>query len=212
MIMIAPKFSLLRQLLLAVTLGTGFGTLWCLLVVWLGVSIQEAWLGGDPLPREELVVKSDGTLLIGSTPPKNLSLVTYRDLNGRAQDVLDRNETLTAMHLSCEPWPSKFGSSRPGWEQRLEVFMNEREPAVNWFFVHDGEPQGSGYFVGYESVSNRRVGFIGRSGFRSHSVGADERIPVRSELVAVFDQFGKMGDPTRSLGPAAAIGPCAFRE
>ena len=50
--------------------------------------------------------------------------------------------------------------------------MNEREPSVNWFFVHDGKPEGAGYFVGYERVSNRRVGFIGLSGFRSDPVPA----------------------------------------
>ena len=67
--------------------------------------------------------------------------------------------------------------------------MNEREPAVNWFFVHDGKPQGSGYFVGYESVSNRLVGFIGLAGSRSHSVPAGERIPVRSELVVDYSNW-----------------------
>ena len=52
--------------------------------------------------------------------------------------------------------------------------MDERDPSVTWFFVHDGQPQGAGYFVGYERVSNRRVGFIGLAGFRSHSVPAAE--------------------------------------
>ena len=30
------------------------------------------------------------------------------------------------------------------------VFVNEQEPTVNWFFVHDGKPDGAGYFVAYE--------------------------------------------------------------
>jgi len=181
--MIARKMSLLRQLLLAATLGTGFGTLWALLVLWLGVSIHEAWLGGDQPPREDLVVSSDGTPLIVAYPHKNLSLATYRDLNGRVHDALNGNETLSTVYLSDEHETSGFFSSRPGWEHRLKVFMDEREPTVNWFFVHDGKPQGSGYFVGYERVSNRLVGFIGLTGFRSHSVPAGERIPMRGELI-----------------------------
>ena len=40
MIMIARKFSLLRQILWAATLATGFGTLWFVLMLWLGTSIQ----------------------------------------------------------------------------------------------------------------------------------------------------------------------------
>ena len=42
------------------------------------------------LHREELVVRSDGTPLIRSTPLDNLSLATYRDLNGAAQDAPDQ--------------------------------------------------------------------------------------------------------------------------
>jgi hypothetical protein len=183
MIMVARKFSLLRQLLLAATLGMGFGTLWFMLVLWLGTSMEEAWMGGNRPPREDLVVSSDGTPLIVTYPHKNLSLATYRDLNGRVHDALKANETLSTMYLSGEHWTSGFFSSRPGWEHRLQVFMDEREPTVNWFFVHDGKPQGSGYFVGYEKESNHRVGFIGLSGFRSHSVPAGERIPVRGELI-----------------------------
>ena len=45
--MIARKFSLLRQFALAVTLATGFGALWFMLVAWLGTSIQQAWHGGN---------------------------------------------------------------------------------------------------------------------------------------------------------------------
>ena len=68
--MIARKISLLRQLLLAATLATGFGTLWFVLVLWLGNAIEEAWHGGKPPPREDLVVTTDGTPLIESTPAR----------------------------------------------------------------------------------------------------------------------------------------------
>ena len=98
--MIARKFSLLRQLLLAAALATGFGTLWALLVLWLGVSIRGGMAGRDQLPpREELVVASDGTPLIASTPWDNQSLATYRDLDGRAQPAPDRTSGSPAMYL-----------------------------------------------------------------------------------------------------------------
>jgi hypothetical protein len=59
--------------------------------------------------------------------------------------------------------------------------VDEREPTVNWFFVHDGKPDGAGYFAAYERTSNRRVGFIGMSGFRSGPVPAADWIPVQGE-------------------------------
>ena len=59
--------------------------------------------------------------------------------------------------------------------------MNEREPTVNWFFVHNGKPDGAGYFAAYERTSNRRVGFIGMSGFRKGPVPAADWIPVQGQ-------------------------------
>ncbi len=189
--MIARNFSLLRQLVWAATLAIGFGILWSYLVVWLGTSIRDAWQGGrrNWPPREDLVVRSDGTLLIGSTPPENLSLTTYRDLSGRVQDAPDRNDLLLAVSMSGEHRKPDFFSSHLGWGQRLKFFMDEREPTVNWFFVHDGKPEGAGYFVSYERGSNRRVGFIGLSGFRSNSVPAAEWFPLRGDLISDDSQW-----------------------
>jgi hypothetical protein len=183
MIMVTRRFPLLRQLLLATTLATGFGTIWCVLVLWLGTAIEEAWRGGNLPPREDLVVTSDGTPLIVSTPRQNLSLATYRDRYGRVHATPDKDELLPLVYLSGVQWPPGGVPAQAGWESRVRVFLDDREPAVNWFFVHDGKPQGSGYFVGYECVSNRRVGFIGEAGFRTDAPPAGERIPVRSEQV-----------------------------
>jgi hypothetical protein len=179
MIMIARKFSLLRQLAWAATLATGFGTLWFMLVAWLGTSIQQAWQGGNRLVFERLQVRSDGTLLIESNPQDNLSQVTYRDLKGVAHDAPERDDLLPAVHLFGALETRDFFSRQAGWAERLTAFVNEREPTVNWFFVHDGKPDGAGYFAAYERTSNRRVGFIGMSGFRKGPVPAADWIPVR---------------------------------
>ena len=199
--MIARKFSLLRQILWAVTLATGFGTLWSVLTVWLGAAIEEAWRGGDWPPQETLVVRSDGSLLIQSTAMENPSLATYRDLDGRVQETPDRNDMLTPNYMFGEYGTPHFLFSSISWEQRLSVFIDEREPTINWFFVHDGKPQGAGYFVGYERVSNRRVGFIGLSGSRSDPVPSTERIPVRGELIMVLFamELGAVLDPFRAI-------------
>ena len=92
-----------------------------------------------------------------------------------------------------------FFSGQPGWTARLQLFVNEQEPDVNWFFVHDGKPEGAGYFVAYERESNRRVGFIGLAGFRSQ-IRADRRVDSRArraghglfamELGTDLDLFG----------------------
>jgi hypothetical protein len=181
MIMIARKFPLLRQLAWAATLATGFGALWLLLAVWLGTSIQQAWPGGNRPVYERLEVRSDGTPLIRSISRDDLSRETYRDLKGVVQDAPDRDELLPGVQLFGARETPGFFSPQPGWAERLTPFVDEREPLVNWFFVHDGKPDGAGYFAAYERTSNRRVGFIGMSGFRSGPVPADDWIPVRGQ-------------------------------
>ena len=140
-------------------------------------------------PREGLVVRSDGTPLIMSTPSTNLSVTTYRDLNGQRR----RLRTEPTCSRACT-WPASTGSpassptSQAG-SRGSRFSSNEREPTVNWFFVHDGKPEGAGYFVGYERESNRRVGFIGLSGFRSDPVPVDEWIPVRGALITDYSHW-----------------------
>ncbi len=183
--MTVRKFSLLRQLVWAATLATGFGTLWFVVVIWLTTSIDEAWRGGRQNwpTREEFVVRSDGTPLIRSTPWENYSNATYRDLNGGTQAVPDREKLVPAVYMAGNHRAPDMWSGHPTWPQRLNVFVNEREPSVTWFFVHDGKPEGAGYFVGYERESNRRVGFIGMAGAHQDPVPINERIPVRGLLM-----------------------------
>ena len=138
------------------------------------------------------------------------------------QDAPDRNDLLAAVYLFGAHGRHRASfPAQPGWAERLKAFVNEREPTVNWFFVHDGKPDGAGYFVGYERESNRRVGFIGLSGFRSDPVPAAEWIPVRGELIGpshwssapvwIYSRPG-VGAPTRGRGRAAALGLCAIRK
>jgi hypothetical protein len=192
MTMITRKFSLLRHLLWAATLATGFGTVWFLLVAPLTTSIQEAWQGANRLRQESLVVRSDGTPLIRSMPLDNLSLMTYRDLNGREQETPEGTDLISAVYMAGEHATPGFFSLSPGWDQRLRFFMDEREPTVNWIFVHDGKPDGGGYFVGYERKSNRRVGFIGLNGFRTDFVPPDQWVPVRGALITDYSHWSSV--------------------
>jgi hypothetical protein len=182
MIMIARKFSLLRQILWAATLATGFGTLWLVLALWLGTSMQGAWQGDGRLRQESLVVRSDGVPLIQSFAMENASPITYRDLSGRLQVAPERNEQLPMVSMAGEHGAPGF-FFHPRWDQRIKPFVDAQVPTVNWFFVHDGRPEGAGYFVGYDRLSNRRVGYIGLNGFRSDPIPPDECIPVRAALI-----------------------------
>ncbi len=185
------KSSLFRPLLWAATLAIGFGTVWGQLVVWLALAINAARevAAGDADSWEQLVVKSDGTPLIMSAPRNNLSLSTYRDLSGRQQEAPDQDHQIWGVYMPGEHWKPRFFSGQPDWEHRLKEFVNDQDLTVHWYFVHDGKPEGAGYFVGYERGSNRQVGFIGLLGFRSQTVPKDEWIPVRTALIGDYTQW-----------------------
>ena len=87
--------------------------------------------------------------------------------------------------------------------------MNEREPTVNWFFVHDGKPDGAGYFVGLRAREqsagrfHRHVRFSLRSRAGSRM---DSRARRADELrwSSVVDLFGRRGVGA----PTAVRGTC----
>jgi hypothetical protein len=187
--MIARKLSLLRQILWAATLAIGFGTIWFVLTLWLGTSMQSAWQGDGRLRQESLVVRADGVPLIQSIVMDNASPITYRDLSGRPQLAPERNEQFPVVYMPGKHDAPVFFFSHPQWDQRLKAFVDAEEPTVNWFFVHDGRPEGAGYFVGYERRNNRRVGYVGLNGFRSDPVPADECIPVRAALIMDYGHW-----------------------
>jgi hypothetical protein len=189
MIMNTHKSSPLRPPLAAATLAAGFGTVWFALVTWLGVSILEAFPRTSQPRQESLVVATDATPVIQSFPLDNLSRVTYRGLDGQERDALERKDQIAGVRLSGEPATGGAAPARSSWDNRMKVFMDEREPSAIWYFIHDGEPQGSAYFVGYERISNRLIGYIGLSGFRTDPVPASERVPVRGELMLHYSSW-----------------------
>ena len=76
-----------------------------------------------------------------------------------------------------------------GWPRRIVPLADDRRPPVYWYFVHDGKLDGSGYFVGYDSYSKARVGYIGLDGFRPDEPPAAERIAVDGRLMAAGTVF-----------------------
>ena len=175
------RSALSRRILAAATLAIGFGVLWAVLTFWLGNSFLQSRTG--KAHREMLVVTADGTPLIQDYPLDNLSRITYRELDGRAHDPVERGEQVPAAYLYGEREPG--ARLRANWPGRIGVFMDERDPNAVWYFVHDGLPQGSGHFVGYERISNRLIGYLGLSGLGEQPIRPEDRIPLRGGMAPV---------------------------
>jgi hypothetical protein len=185
---------LLRSLLVATTLAIGFGTIWAALAAWICTAIDSAMQGADSDANswEQLMVRSDGTPVIMRSRRDNLSNSTFHDLSGKPTEPPNRDHQLTGYLLTGAHAPPGFFTDRLNWMQRLRIFINEQDPTILWYFVHDGQPAGAGYFVGYEQASNRRVGFIGLSGSRTSPVPPSEWIPVRGPVMEDFTQWSSL--------------------
>ena len=117
--MIARKISLLRQLLLG---GDPRDRIRHALVRARGLARHfdsRGLAGRESASSRRLVVRSDGTLLIQSTPHDNLSQATYRDLNGRVQDAPDQKRPApgrvsvrrAARHRASFPRAARLGAA-----------------------------------------------------------------------------------------------------
>jgi hypothetical protein len=173
--------TLLRQLAWAVTLGTGFGTVWFVLVAWIG----ESSAGGTRF-WEQLLIRSDGTPIIERYFWPSLVQTTYRDLKGNTQKAPELKDRAGAVFMPGEHQSPGFFTGEPGWMRRLLVFVDDRDPNAIWYFVHDGERDGTGYFVGYHSETKQRLGFIGLSGGRTDPVPKQDQFPVSAALMLGF--------------------------
>src|SRR5258708_2513883 len=158
--------SILRRLIRATILAIGFGTLWFVLATVVGEILADGWVGSPEWPpRENLAVKRDGTLLIARTP-RGVQQASYTELDGRAVSDSENLPLVEPVFMNTLTRWTDFDLYRflfdpdellSGWEHRLKMFADDQHPNLNWFFVHDGKFDGTGYFVGYDRADNRRV-------------------------------------------------------
>lgn len=162
---------------LAGTMAFGFGAVWA--VVW---SLIVGWIGtlvikSPQTPMESLVVRSDGVPVIRSYSAILRDPYRYRDLQGNTI-VPSKDE----VWLNGAGLPGRPHSYLPPWgllwSERIVSFADDLIPPNYWYLIHDGERDGAAYFVGYNSKTNTRLGFIGTAGFRADMVPAGERFRI----------------------------------
>ncbi|KAJ3050291.1 hypothetical protein HK102_012324, partial [Quaeritorhiza haematococci] len=173
------KTSLPGRLLAAAVLAIGFGTAWFAFAMWLGSAVLSATRDEAATRIDQFVVTTDGTPLIMSMVADGRSRPTFRDLDGVARQDGDESRMVSNAQLPGLADDSRGISSPSDWRTRLVTLRTGGDPAEAWYFVHDGQSRGSGYFVGYERLGNRLLGSIDSSGFREGPVPPEDRIPFR---------------------------------
>ncbi|HEY7153501.1 MAG TPA: hypothetical protein VH575_06050 [Gemmataceae bacterium] len=176
-----------QRLVLATILSIGFAAICSLASMWvLNVYSEDApWAG------EQLRFLPDGTPLVAFFPDGRRGGDHYRDLQGNPTTP---PEAGVGTQLNCCSLPAHppLQAGELDWDDRVRAFADGRWPATYWYFLSDGRPDGAGYFVGYDSKSNVRVGYLGTAGFRDELLPAEELFP--------FDGPTFLPSPRRLLG------------
>jgi hypothetical protein len=168
------KQGLFPPLSLATVLAVGFVVVWGIGSLW---AVQLGMHVAGAIPEHEvLVFLADGTPRVAHYDSQYRSR-RYRDLEGNpvAPPESEAGE-LAAVRLPAAP-SSALSAGPVPWEHRICSFTDGQTPAVYWYFLSDGRADGTGYFVGYDSQSKVRVGYLGRAGFLDREPAAEERFP-----------------------------------
>ena len=159
--------SLGQQILLSSLVAIGAAGVCTLIGPWAGRQFLPV-VGPIFEPPESLAFLRDGTPLIVRYDEDGTEQV-YRDLQGRLVVPPSAEDRLMPGFL-----PKNWAPTTPRATERLS---DGQPPPAYWYLLEDkASGAGAGYFVGFESHGNARIGYIGLSGFR-------EDIPTKSELI-----------------------------
>jgi len=188
------RSAIFRPWILAALLAVGAGVFLAVAVFWLARMVSQL-IREDGVYRD-FVVTSEGTPLV----------ITYGDYSNPVFETLDGQpvgaSAATEMRLSGAPLQGAAPPAGPffqlGWQQRIVVFGDPGPPRLLWYFVHDGQPDGSGYFAGFDAKTCGHVGYLGTQGFRRDEPPPEECFPVDGRLMkgrAAFDSLYPSGYP-----------------
>ena len=165
---------LAQRFVVALVLAFGFGAVWALMIG-AASSIASAFRPSVVQVSEGLAVTTDGTPLIRTMMPNIYVDMTLRTLEGQTVELESSGERWLTAAVFPEPYRSPRWVSWPiTWKQRIGDSSDFNKPPAAWVIVRDGGRPGHAYLAGYDVFSKRRLGHIGREGFRATRPPSDE--------------------------------------
>jgi len=186
------RSAIYRPLSLAAVLALGAGVLLALAVFWTG-SIVSQFDRPEGVYRS-FIVSGDGTPFMRTYDDSH---VTCETLEGKALDP-ERRDRIPSLGQAMLPPPQPPAGPlfEVGWSSRIVLFADPGPPSLAWYFLHDGQADGAGYFAGFDVKTKRPIGYLGARGFRPDEPPADDWFPMDGRLMqaeAAFDTVGRTG-------------------
>ncbi|NOX56889.1 MAG: hypothetical protein GXP27_21100 [Planctomycetes bacterium] len=151
----------LARLGLAFVLAVGFALVWGAAAGW-SVSVLH-YATAPNWSYENLEVRNDGTPIVFHRSPRFPYDVEYRTLDGRP--ILSGTLPGRSWLVAARCRKGRPARRRLAWDLRIIARSDSRRPPTYWYLIHDGDPKGRAYFVGYDRNTKQCVGYIGRRGF-----------------------------------------------
>lgn len=180
------RTAIFRPLLLAFFLALGFATVWAAAVIWCTEYFGQ--VRRTNMVHKWVNIAAEGTPIIESYKLSDYANAAYQTLDGKPVEMSRRYPWLPGTRLIGPESLRRFRAP-VGWLGRIRPFLDDRpQLAVHWYLIHDGRRNGSAYFVGYQTRSNRCLGYLGVNGFQEQQPTGKELIPM--DLAAMQWQSG----------------------
>jgi hypothetical protein len=174
------RIAIGKPLVLAVILASGFAVVWTVLLGW-GIQVAKDYFGSENA-YESVEFRMDGTPVVRVNKGKYGENSTYRTLDGKPLSISRQEAFLYGAYLIGPKKGPPYGfpwSSGNRWSEGMAAYNDGGQPLTYWYLRHDVESPGPSYFIGFDSISKQRVGYIGRKGFQTSLPTAEERFPMQ---------------------------------
>jgi hypothetical protein len=169
---------------LAGLLALGLQVVYAVVVLWF------AGVGSQLIPSrrtyETLQFLLDGTPVIVTHTPMEYQSRSARTLEGEPVELERLEYSAGGCSLAGRKGPRR---PRRAWSERIRSYNDGKDPAIYWYLVHSGAPDGFAYLVGYDSKLKSLVGYIETGGFRSDKPAPGECFRVDGRRVSTGDHL-----------------------
>jgi hypothetical protein len=112
----------------------------------------------------QIWLRSDGTAFVSNAGYRPDGGQQYYSLDLQPINLTGKERWLIGAELRTPLRPSD-GFTRLSWRERLIPAGGTASPPQHWYFLHDGQLEGRGYFIGYDATTKLPVGYLGKLGF-----------------------------------------------
>ena len=182
--------SRLPVLLSAIIVAIGVAVVWGA-VVGIGSQFLAGWFGSGQTVRESLHITEDGSVLIVSVDYNGYveGRRVYRTLEGEEVEVSDQHGTLGAARLPLSERGARIMHFPVDWAHRIGATQDYGNPATYWFLICDPQYNGKAYYLVFDSVTRRRIGYADRAGFHQTPPEAEDLFDTRGHAISYAPSF-----------------------